>query len=271
MGLGQRTDHWLSGGGAHFRRGGRLALQAAPLAGPRPVPAEDPDGQRRQCDDGHRGGWLLWLHPLERLVPHGRMAILGPPGWPGAHGRPARGGGGCRAGEPPGPAHRPSPRSGRWGPALGRGGDVVRRTSRDDARLRGPMATGYGAARDRRGHAVSGPQRHRGRLGTGREPRDSDRDEFCRAPGRSCARRRGCRGDHRDADAGDGRRGVSLCQEVQRVCCPTPDLAACLSGTSRLARSRCQAMVPEAMLHGRSSRRASPRRPCTRLVRVRGA
>ena len=65
----------------------------APLAGHRPVPAEDPDVQRRQRDDGHRGGRLLRLHARERLVPHRRMAILGPAGWPGAHRRPGRRGG----------------------------------------------------------------------------------------------------------------------------------------------------------------------------------
>ena len=67
----------------------------------------------------------------------------------------------------------------------------------------------------RRGHAVSGPQRHCGRLGTGRELRDGDRDEFCRAPGRSRARRGGCRGDHRDVDASDHLRGVSACLDVR--------------------------------------------------------
>ena len=215
MGLGQCTDHRLSRDGAGARRGGHLALYPSPLAGSRPDPAEDPDVRCRQRDDGHRGGWLLRLHAGERLVPHRRPAVLGPAGWPGPHRRPAGGGGGGRAGQPAGAELRPPPGSGRRRPAVGRGGAVVRRTSRDDARLRGPVAARYGAARDRRRHAVPQPQRYRGRLRAGRELRDGDWDQFCRPPGRSRARRRDCRSDHRDADAGDSLRGISPCLDVR--------------------------------------------------------
>jgi len=72
MGLGQRTDHRLSGSEPRIRRLGRLALHLAPLADHRPVCPESPNLQRCQCDDGHRGGWLLRLHPLECLVPYRR-------------------------------------------------------------------------------------------------------------------------------------------------------------------------------------------------------
>jgi MFS family permease len=101
------------------------------------------------------------------------------------------------------------------GPGVGRGGDVARRAGRADARLRRPVAAGHGPARSRRGHAVSEPQRHRGRLGAGRELRDGNRDELGRAPDRSRSRRRDRRGDHRDPDAGDSICGVSACLDVR--------------------------------------------------------
>jgi len=66
-----------------------------------------------------------------------------------------------------GPAVAVVPRSRRRRLALGRGGAVVRRASRDQARLRRPVAPGHGAARDRRGHGVSEPYWHCGRVGAG--------------------------------------------------------------------------------------------------------
>src|SRR6516162_2825889 len=104
---------------------------------------------------------------LGGLLVTAALAVLDPPDWPGAHRRPGRRGGGGRTGESAGPAHRTPGRPRGGGPAVGRGGAVVRRASRGDPRLRRPVAAGDGAAGDRRGHAVPGPVRHRGRLGAG--------------------------------------------------------------------------------------------------------
>ena len=101
-------------------------------------------------------------------------------------------------------------------PAVGRGGAVVRRAGGAYPRLRRPVAAGHGAARDRRGHAVPDPQRHRGRLGAGRELRDGHRDELGRASDRGRARRRVRGSDHRDADAGDRLRGVPARLDLRR-------------------------------------------------------
>jgi hypothetical protein len=130
MGLEQRADHRLSGGGTGTRRRGRLALHLAPLTDHRPVPAQDPDVQRRQHDDGHRSGRLLRLHPGERLVSYRPVAVFRPPGRSRAHHRPGRRGRGRRADQSAGAADRPSPRPRGGGPAVGLGGDVVRRASR---------------------------------------------------------------------------------------------------------------------------------------------
>src|SRR6266704_3115974 len=77
----------------------------------------------QECHDGRRCGRFLWLHPLERPVPHGHLAVLSPGGRPRAHGGPGRRRRRCRADEPAGAAHRPPSGSRCGGPVLGRGSD----------------------------------------------------------------------------------------------------------------------------------------------------
>ena len=138
--------------------------------------------------------------------------------------------------------------------------------------LPGMVLLGIGA-----GTTVPEPQRHRGRLGTGRQLRDGDRDEFCRAPGRSRARRGGRRGDHRDADAGDQpTRRFSMPGRSVRSACSSPGLAACSSGTSRPPRRQAPGDAA-ARRCSASGSRARPglggalRSPRPRPRRIRGA
>ena len=138
------------------------------------------------------------------------------------------------------------------GPGVGRGGAVVRRAGRGHARLRRRVAAGHGPARDRRRHAVPEPQRGRGRLGAGRELRDRDRDELGRTPGRSGARRRACRGDHRHAVAADGLCGVSQCLDVR---CGLPVRGRAWLPVCRARSARCrQARTPRRCCGGDAAR-----------------